>query len=98
MTTSDLIMDLCCRVDDRMRDIPTPPEARLWPSEVGTLGRWHALQGVGNRPCSRWLTRDYRPLCPQLPERPRLFRLRTTQQDWTPAFWASPTVLGGIDP
>ena len=30
-----------------------------------------ALQGVGNRAFSRWLTRDYRGLFPRLPERPR---------------------------
>ena len=80
-----------------MRDIPQHPEAHLWPSEVVTLGRLHALKGVGNRPFYRWLTRDYRPLFPQLPERTRLFRLLKTHQDWTPAFWASPTVLGVID-
>src|SRR5262249_15143766 len=45
----------------------------------------------------RWLPRDYRPLFPRLPERPRLFRLLTTHQDWTQAFLAAPTVLGVID-
>jgi hypothetical protein len=30
--------------------LPTHPEAHLWPSEVGTLGRLHALKGVGTRP------------------------------------------------
>src|SRR5215831_6814383 len=42
-------------------------------------------QGVGNRPFYRWLTRDYRPLFPRLPERTRLFRLLKTHQDWTRA-------------
>src|SRR5262245_56936613 len=45
----------------------------------------------------RWLTRDYRPLFPRLPERTRLFRLLKTHQDWTRAFLAAPTVLGVID-
>jgi len=54
-------------------------------------------QGVGNRPFYRWLTRDYRPLFPRLPERTRLFRLLKTHQDWTRAFLAAPTVLGVID-
>jgi hypothetical protein len=52
---------------------------------------------VGNRPCSRWLTRDYRALFPHLSERTRLFRLFTTHQDWTHVFLAAPTVLGVID-
>ena len=96
-TTIDLITDLFCRVDDRMRDIPKHPEAHLWPSEVVTLGLLHALKGVGNRPFYRWLTRDYRPLFPRLPERTRLLRLLKTHQDWTQAFLAAPTVLGVID-
>ena len=54
--TIDLITDLFCRVDDRMRGIPKHPEAHLWPSEVVTLGLLHALKGVGNRPFYRWLT------------------------------------------
>ena len=61
------------------------------------MGLLHALKGVGNRPFYRWLTRDYRPLFPRLPERTRLLRLLTTQQDWTRAFLATPTVLGVID-
>ena len=62
-----------------------------------TLGLLHALKGVGNRAFYRWLTRDYRPLFPRLPERTRLFRLFKTHQDWTRAFLAAPTVLGVID-
>src|SRR5262249_29974012 len=73
------------------------PKARLWPSEVMTLGLLHALKGGGNRAFYRWLKRDYRPLFPRLPERTRLFRLFVTHQDWTQAFLASPTVLGVID-
>ena len=45
----------------------------------------------------RWLTKDYRMLFPQLPERTRLFRLFKTHQDWTQLFLAAPTVLGVID-
>ena len=48
---------------------------------------------VGNRAFYRWLTRDYRPLFPRLPERTRLFRLFRTHQDWTRAFLAAPTDL-----
>ena len=61
------------------------------------MGLLHALKGGGNRPFYRWLTRDYRPLFPRLPERTRLFRLLKTHQDWTEAFLAAPTVLGVID-
>src|SRR5438046_5695011 len=96
-TTSEFITALFCQVDDQLAGLPTHPEAHLWPSEIVTLGLLHALKGVGNRPSSRWLTRDYRPLFPQLPERTRLFRLLKTHQHWTRAFFAAPTVLGVID-
>src|SRR6266851_1179982 len=97
MTTLDLITALFYEVDEQMRAIPTHPEARLWPSEVVTLGLLHALTGVGNRAFYRWLTRDSRALFPRLPERTRLFRLFRTHQDWTQVFLAAPTVLGVID-
>src|SRR2546428_11661589 len=97
MTTVDFITAWFYEVDEQMRAIPKHPEAHLWPSEVVTLGLLHALKGVGNRAFYRWLTRDYWPLFPRLPERTRLFRLFTTHQDWTRAFLATPTALGAID-
>jgi hypothetical protein len=97
MTTWDLIIALFYHVDEQLHDLPKHPEAHLWPSEVVTLGVLHALKGVGNRAFHRWLTRDYRPLFPHLPERTQLFRLFKTHQDWTRVFLASPTVLGVID-
>src|SRR5438876_12151693 len=96
-TTLEFITALFCQVDDYLAGLPTHPEAHLWPSEVVTLGLLHALKGVGTRPFSRWLTRDYRPLFPHLPERTRLLRLFTMHHDWTQAFLAAPTVLGVID-
>jgi hypothetical protein len=97
MTPVELITALFYEVDEQMRAIPKHPEAHLWPSEVVTLGLLHALKGGGNRPFYRWLTRDYRPLFPQLPERTRLFRLFRPPQAWPQSFLAAPTVLGGID-
>ena len=97
MTTVDFITALFYEVDEQLRAIPKHPEARLWPSEVVTLGLLHALKGGGNRAFYRWLTRDYRALFPQLPERTRLFRLFMTHQDWAQTFLAAPTVLGVID-
>src|SRR5262245_42488853 len=97
MTTVELITALFYEVDEQLRTLPKHPEAHLWPREVVTLGRLHALKGVGHRPCSRWLTRDSRALFPRLPERTRLLRLLKTPQDWTKGFWAAPTVLGVID-
>jgi len=97
MTTADFITALFYEVAEQIGAIPKHPEAHLWPSEVVTLGLLHALKGGGNRAFYRWLTRDYRALFPQLPERTRLFRLFVTHHDWTQAFLAAPTVLGVID-
>jgi len=44
------------------------------------------------------LTRDYRALFPQLPERTRLLRLFQTRQAWAEVFVAAPTVLGLVFP
>src|SRR5258708_22651074 len=95
--TVDFITAFFYEVDAPLGATPKPPGARLWPSEIVTLGLLHALKGVGNRPFYRWLTRDYRALFPQLPERTRLFRLFKTHQDWTQALMAAPAVLGVID-
>lgn len=97
MTTQDFIIELFCRVDDQMREVPKHPQAKLWPSEVVTLGLLQALKGVGNRAFYRWLRRDYQPLFPQLPERTRLFRLLRQHQDWARFFLAQPSLLGVID-
>jgi hypothetical protein len=97
MMTVAFITALFYEVDEQIGAIPKHPEAHLWPSEVGTLGLLHALKGVGNRAFYRWLTRDFRPLFPLLPERTRLFRLFTTYHDWAQAFLAAPSVLGVID-
>lgn len=97
MTTIDFITDLFCRIDDQMQSLPKHPQATLWPSEVVTLGVLHALKGVGNRAFYRWLTRDYSPLFPHLPERTRLFRSFKVHQQWTLLFLAPPTLLGVVD-
>src|SRR5246127_3866084 len=93
----EFITALFYEVNEQMGAIPKHPEARLWPSEVVTLGLLHALKGGGNRPFYRWLPRASRPLFPQLPERTRLLRLLKTHQDWTQIFLAAPTGLGVID-
>ena len=45
MTTEDFIIELFCRIDDAMRDLPKHPQAKLYPSEIVTLGVLFALKG-----------------------------------------------------
>jgi hypothetical protein len=97
LSTSDFVTELFCRVDDAMTDQHKHPQAKLYPSEVVTLGLLFALKGVGNRAFSRWARRDLRPLFPGLPERTRLFRLLASHHPWTQRFLAEPTLLGVAD-
>jgi len=97
MTTLDFITDLFCRVDDAMRDVAKHTQAKLYPSEIVTWGLLFALKGVGPRAFYRWLTRDYRALFPNLPDRTRLFRLFQVHPDWTDRFLAQPSLLGVAD-
>jgi hypothetical protein len=43
MTTPEFITALFYHIDEHLRTVPKHPEARLWPSEVVTLGLLHAL-------------------------------------------------------
>ena len=97
MTTQDFITELFCKIADQMKDVPKHTQASLWPGELVTIGMLNAIKGVGNRAFYRWLTRDFRPLFPNLPDRTRLFRLFKAHQDWTDYFLVSPTLLGVID-
>lgn len=49
MSTQDFIIELFCKVDDVMREVPKHPQASLHPSETVTLGLLFAIKGVGNR-------------------------------------------------
>jgi hypothetical protein len=97
MTPQDFIITLFCAVDQEMLSIPKRPDAKLSPSEVVTLALLYALKGRGTRAFSRWLTRDYQALFPQVPERTRWFRLFQTHTAWTAHCLAAPTVLGVAD-
>lgn len=97
MNTEDFITELFCRIDDVMKDVPKHHRAKLHPSELGTLAVLFALKGVGERTFYRWISRDWRALFPNLPERTRLFRLFAAHQDWAERLMAQPTVLGIAD-
>ncbi len=45
MTDKDFIIELFCRVDDMMLNIPKYPQAKMYPSELVTLGIVFALKG-----------------------------------------------------
>jgi hypothetical protein len=97
MTPPDFIIALFYAVDQERLEVPKHPDAKWYPSEVVTLALLHARKGGGTRAFYRWLTRDYLPLFPQVPERTRLAQLFKTHTAWTARFLATPTVLGVAD-
>src|SRR5512143_2050733 len=97
MTTEDFIIDLFCRIEGPMKEVPQHSQAHRWPSEAVTVGVLFGLKGIGERAFDRWLGPDYRPLFPRLPERSRLCRLLRTHRAWTYRFLATPTLLDVID-
>ena len=100
MTTEYFMTGLFTHVDDQFNEQGINgkhPQAKLYVSEVITLGLLFALKGGGNRAFYRWLSRDYGALFPQLPTRVRLFRRLNTYQDLTDTFKAQPSLLGVID-
>lgn len=97
MTTIDFITELFCKVDDLIGHEAKHSQANLYPSEVVTLALLYALTGKGQRAYWRWLTRDYRPLFPNLPCRTRLFRLFNSHWHYIGEFMAPASMIGVID-
>ena len=97
MTTEDFIIELFCWVDDHMPTVPKHPQARLYPSELVTIGLLFALKGGYFRVFYRWLKRDYARLFAGVPERTRVQRLLNTHQNWCASFLAEPTFFTVID-
>lgn len=97
MTTEDFIISLFCLVDDTMGKLPKRSDAKLYPSELVTIGLLYALKGGYFRAFYRWLKRDFEPLFVQLPERTRLQRALRAHHDWSTCFLADVTFFTVID-
>ena len=74
MTTEDIIIHIFCAVDDALGKVKKVPQAKLYPSEVVTIGVLFALKGGAFRAFYRWLQRDYDRLFAGLPDRTTLMR------------------------
>jgi hypothetical protein len=97
MTTLDIIIHIFCLVDDELKDLPKHRQAKLYPSEVVTIGLLFALKGGHFRAFYRWLRRDYDDLFAGLPDRTRLLRLLETHQAWCDLLLADPSFFTVID-
>lgn len=96
-STEDFIVELFCRVDQRMLDLHKRSDAHLWPSEIVTLAILFVLKGRSERSFYRWIRRDYLAFFPTLPERTRLFRLFAAHADWAERFLVQPSLFGIAD-
>ena len=99
MTTDDIILHIFYWVATTMPDISRHSQAKLYPSELVTIGILFALKGGYFRAFYRWLKRDYGTWFGDgsLPERTRLQRLLKTHQDWCNWLMADATFFTVLD-
>jgi hypothetical protein len=91
MTTEEIITSIFIEVDDTLPALKKHSQAKLYPSEVVTIGLLFALKGVSFRAFYRWLKREYVGLFTGLPERTRLQRLLKKHQTWCNYLLAQPS-------
>ncbi|GJQ53430.1 MAG: hypothetical protein HKUEN02_22770 [Anaerolineaceae bacterium] len=97
MTTEEIILYVFCWVDEHMQATTKHSQAKLYPSELVTIGLLFALKGGSFRAFYRWLKRDFESLLGSLPERSRLLRGLHTHVNWCEQFLATPTFFTVID-
>jgi hypothetical protein len=99
MTTEDIILHIFYLVATSLPGIPKHSQAKLYPSELVTIGILFALKGGHFRAFYRWLNRDYGDWFGHgtLPERTRLQRLLRTHQAWCDLLLSDPTFFTVID-
>jgi len=93
MTTELIIIAIFCIVDDQMGDIAKHEQAKLYPSELVTIGILFALKGGQFAAFYRWLKRDYDGLFGGLPDRTRLQRSLAAHHDWCDRLLVEPSVF-----
>lgn len=97
MTTELIIIAIFCYVDFRMMGIPKHPQAKLYPSELVTIGILFALKGGSWDAFYRWLKRDYDALFAGLPDESRLRRGLVVHEAWCDYLLAAPSLFTVID-
>jgi len=97
MTTEEIIILIFCAVDDGLGMMAKERNAKLYPSEVITIGILFALKGGRFRAFYRWLKRDYDGLFGGLPERTALQRQLRRYEHQADCLLAEPSLLNVID-
>src|SRR5258708_25269171 len=97
MTTEEIIILIFCAVDNGLGFVRKERNAKLYPSEVITIGILFALKGGRFRAFYRWLKRDYDALFGGLPERTALQKQLKRHEYQADQLLAQPSVLNVID-
>jgi hypothetical protein len=97
MTTELIIILMFCAVDNGLGMVPKERNAKLYPSEVVTIGMLFALKGGRFRAFYRWLKRDYDRLFGGLPDRTALQRQLKRYEHQADRLLAEPSLLNVID-
>lgn len=97
MTTEEIIIQIFWAVDNAMPEARKVPQAKLYPSEVVTIGILFALKGGHFRAFCRWLIRDYAGLFGGLPDRTTLLRQLRAQQYQADQLLSEASLLNVID-
>ncbi len=97
MTTEEIIILIFCAVDNGLGLVSKERNAKLYPSEVITIGILFALKGGRFRAFYRWLKRDYDALFGGLPERTALQKQLKRHEYQADQLLAQPSVLNVID-
>lgn len=97
MTTEEIIILIFCAVDDGLGYVAKERNAKLYPSEVVTIGILFSLKGGRFRAFYRWLKRDYDALFGGLPERTALARQLEAHEHEADALLGEPSLLNVVD-
>jgi hypothetical protein len=95
----EIIIRLFCMVEDTLGPVKGAKrsDAKLYLSEILTIGMLSALKGIKFRPFYRWLKENYREFFPNLPEQSRLHRLLRDNAVYTNRFLAEPSFFTIMD-
>lgn len=97
MTTELIIILIFCAVDNGLGVVPKERNAKLYPSEVVTIGVLFALKGGQFQAFYRWLKRDYDGWFAGLPERTALQWQLRAQEHQADLLLADPRLLNVSD-
>ncbi len=97
MTTEEIIIQIFCAVDDGLGAVAKERNAKLYPSEVVTIGILFALKGGRFRAFYRWLKRDYEALFGGLPDRTALQRQLRRHEGLADQLLAEPGLMNVMD-